>query len=996
MKRIIAALLLFVILLSALVPVLAAAEHETDGQILKELGILTGNEDGNLMLDDNFKRQDMVVMISRLYGKEDEAKSYSGTNTFKDLGKSQSFYIPYINWARDKGLIQGMSSDEFGFNRFTRVQEFQVVLLRVLGYGEYARDWNSVPLYAKTLGIMEKLEDLDPNKNLTRGQMATMVLNALELNMNKMNFHTLADVLGLDMSKFLRIRHELAIDDNTIAITGKARGAKNLRLHVRPRSKVSIGAILKDIALDDEGNFLVVVDKLQEGDYEYRFESDNGNTAFKPFSIENVKFALLDVYADNLKEINLVFTKAVDRNTAAVTNNYSTLEGSVKEVRFEDEDKRIVLVLNGMMKQEGINKINAWVRSFDGESLEVSDLEFKAADLEYPTILEIVQLGNKGLKIVFSEPIKEASIDNFQINGKTPSAKVTLNNNVAILSFEPSYTLGEGKHKLSTTGLMDYANYPLSPSQVEFTIANDTRAPKVKKAFATIDEVIIEFDEDLDPSTVSKDNFYWKLDTSKRKPYGVRVDGSVVILDFSNNRLNTNQATTIYVEKIADYAGNKVEITEVEVTPLLDTNPPEVIDIRVSEDGTSLVVYFSKDVYGNNKNNYTIKDQAGNTIAIKDIRGKGNEYVLNLDTSLPEGINTITIEGIKDTSPLNNSLKAYTKIIKVEGKPEITYYYGSGNRIKVQFSKAMDEKTIMNKDNYLIEFKGSTYKLPEDSLISLSKDDGKELTIVLPERYFGNDLIVGENLTLLEIRGLKDTSGNDLAGYLASLKFDSASGYAETIDYDPAIPGKQAVLVDEHTIKVKFNMPIIQADKKDFNFKKGSISRVEVDGSNEVTLVLDQLQATIPDNSLEIKADNKILTDVGSGAKKGVIQVIDRVSPRVKPDISSLNVRGSIIELPFTEELEAEGESLYRRDLIIYREEDGKVLSKDEYSTSLKSDDKSVLEIILKDSSLASHYTVRVSGEFNPNPSYIRDKYGNPALESDALRTESKIGKTTR
>ena len=104
MKRILAILLLFAMLLSALAPVLAAPDYQSDGQVLKELGVLTGDEDGDLMLDDNFKRQDMVVMISRLYKEENKAKSYIGKNIFKDLNADTKFYIPYINWAKDQGL----------------------------------------------------------------------------------------------------------------------------------------------------------------------------------------------------------------------------------------------------------------------------------------------------------------------------------------------------------------------------------------------------------------------------------------------------------------------------------------------------------------------------------------------------------------------------------------------------------------------------------------------------------------------------------------------------------------------------------------------------------------------------------------------------------------------------------------------------------------------------------------------------------------------------
>lgn len=202
MKRIIAAILLFIILLSALAPVLATSNYINEAKTLKDLGVLKGYADGNLHLDDNFKRQDMVVVISRIYKAEDDAKSFTGRNDFKDLYEGRGFYIPYINWAKNQGLIQGIKEDEFGFDQYTTVQEFQTVLLRALGYGEEAKNWEQVPQFAKTLGIMNNL-NLVPSAKLTRGQMATMVLNTLK-ETKKANLLTLAEIIGLDLPGVLR------------------------------------------------------------------------------------------------------------------------------------------------------------------------------------------------------------------------------------------------------------------------------------------------------------------------------------------------------------------------------------------------------------------------------------------------------------------------------------------------------------------------------------------------------------------------------------------------------------------------------------------------------------------------------------------------------------------------------------------------------------------------------------------------------------------------
>ncbi len=199
MKKIIVILLVLSMLLSLLVPIIANAEPEdiflSSGKALKALGVLVGNENGDLMLNDKLKRQDMVVLMSRLYNKEDSARTFLLKPSFTDI--TNKFYEPYIKWAVDKGLIVGMNESTFGFNQLVTVKQFMTVLLRALGYEEEAKLWDTVPELANTLGIMKGLE-LNPDSSLTRGQMAVMTLNTLKLTI-KGSTMTLAEKLNLSL-----------------------------------------------------------------------------------------------------------------------------------------------------------------------------------------------------------------------------------------------------------------------------------------------------------------------------------------------------------------------------------------------------------------------------------------------------------------------------------------------------------------------------------------------------------------------------------------------------------------------------------------------------------------------------------------------------------------------------------------------------------------------------------------------------------------------------
>ena len=188
MKKSLSLILALSIILSTFVPAFAVSEkdlYEKSGQFLKNEKVLEGSETGDLMLNKNLKRQDMVVLISRLYKEENAAKVYKGKHKFTDI--TDSFYDPYIAWAVNKDLIHGMSTSRFGFKEEVIVQQFQTVLLRALGYNEEADDnWDNIPQLAEKYNLMENL-NAKPKEKLNRGLMAAMTVNALKQNKKNSN-----------------------------------------------------------------------------------------------------------------------------------------------------------------------------------------------------------------------------------------------------------------------------------------------------------------------------------------------------------------------------------------------------------------------------------------------------------------------------------------------------------------------------------------------------------------------------------------------------------------------------------------------------------------------------------------------------------------------------------------------------------------------------------------------------------------------------------------
>lgn len=174
--------LFFVLIIFASTNVLAtsvATKYKKSAEELKSYNIIQGDSSGDLMLDKNLKREDLIVILSRLMNDEERAKKYSSETKFTDLKSASKVYLPYINWAVSNGYIHGVTKDKFGYGDYVTVRQYQAILLRILDYSSEAKKWDMVSDYAVTYGLMDGL-DLKSDDFLNRGEMALMTTNALK------------------------------------------------------------------------------------------------------------------------------------------------------------------------------------------------------------------------------------------------------------------------------------------------------------------------------------------------------------------------------------------------------------------------------------------------------------------------------------------------------------------------------------------------------------------------------------------------------------------------------------------------------------------------------------------------------------------------------------------------------------------------------------------------------------------------------------------------
>lgn len=135
MKRILTLLLCAALTLSLAVPALAVqSERETAAVWLKEKGILTGDQNGNLNLGSGLTRAELAVILTRL------------SDDTGDMGRNAAYYrticpftdvpewaMPYAGYCAEKKLMAGYGNKQFGPSDPVTPAAACTVMLRYLG-----------------------------------------------------------------------------------------------------------------------------------------------------------------------------------------------------------------------------------------------------------------------------------------------------------------------------------------------------------------------------------------------------------------------------------------------------------------------------------------------------------------------------------------------------------------------------------------------------------------------------------------------------------------------------------------------------------------------------------------------------------------------------------------------------------------------------------------------------------------------------------------------
>lgn len=586
--------------------------------------------------------------------------------------------------------------------------------------------------------------------------------------------------------------------------------------------------------------------------------------------------------SNNLAQVVVTFDGEVDKASAEEVDNYTISDNrTINTAKLSEDGRSVTLELdtkaNIIFTNQKEYKLSISNVKAGDNVINASDLSFTPIDVEIPSVKKIDALGNKAIRVVFSEPIKSALSSSFLIDDKQVVASTRIVSDTVILRLNSA--LSDGDHTIAVKDVVDFANLKSLKEEVNFTVVADNTPPTVDSVVhATFEKVTLKFSEPVDPDTVLSSNVYWMQGSAKKVANGVKqISDDTFEFDFNLNRIQ--YTTDLFVTGVKDYSGNVIAAdTKIQVNPVIDTVRPEVTSVEYKGDIKTFQIKFNKQLDRENATkaaNYVIKNSSGDEVhKYKEVYLAGDNKLV--EVRLAEGLEagktyTIEISGVTDNTTLKNSILPYTKTITVkdEASPVVQSVVRNNttNQLIVTFNKPMaisgDGSVTLN-EKYTIWVNGTEKTLPDGTSIGISSDQ-KSAIIQLPT-YYNNELHVG-NISKLKVQVVKGANGK----YLEPL--------STTKDVENQTPANltTAVASDKNKIKLTFSRPLLDSTVSAYDFEV-------VAGFTYLSVVEAKLNSDGNEITLTLSDSTKL---DGNGRYNG-----NAVEVRVRPNPSTATVDG--------------------------------------------------------------------------------------------------------
>ena len=167
-------------------------------EVLKAVGVMTGDENGNFNPDKAVTRNEMAVVMANLLNLDYEY--YTGAKTsFTDVPE---WAAKYVAACQANGIIAGYSNTIFGGNDNVTAAQAALMMMKALGYfqyqGDFENDWQLATVkQASKIDLYDGI-NAGATTAMTRNEIAQLVLNTLEADMVEFNGTVGTDITTSD------------------------------------------------------------------------------------------------------------------------------------------------------------------------------------------------------------------------------------------------------------------------------------------------------------------------------------------------------------------------------------------------------------------------------------------------------------------------------------------------------------------------------------------------------------------------------------------------------------------------------------------------------------------------------------------------------------------------------------------------------------------------------------------------------------------------------
>lgn len=214
MKRFIAALLAGGMLAGLGAPALAAEQPQaTVEQAVRLLGVMNGDENGDMNLEGLVTRAQFAKMMVAASSYKDSVGQTSGVSPFRDVTRDH-WAAGYVKLAADNGWVNGYTDGTFRPNENIRTEECAAALLRLLGYGpaDLTGAYPDAQLSKyRALGLGDGVRR-GQGEYLTRGDCMNIFYNLMESKTKEGQYY--GSVLGYQLGQDGKLDYASLVSSN--------------------------------------------------------------------------------------------------------------------------------------------------------------------------------------------------------------------------------------------------------------------------------------------------------------------------------------------------------------------------------------------------------------------------------------------------------------------------------------------------------------------------------------------------------------------------------------------------------------------------------------------------------------------------------------------------------------------------------------------------------------------------------------------------------------